>query len=32
MIGFDPLYFAFIIPGLLLSLWASFRTKAAFNK
>lgn len=32
MIGFDPMYFAFIIPGLLLSLWASFRTKAAFNK
>lgn len=32
MIGFDPIYFAFIIPGLLLSLWASFRTKAAFNK
>jgi Zn-dependent membrane protease YugP len=32
MIGFDPLYFAFIIPGLVLSLWASFRTKAAFNK
>jgi Zn-dependent membrane protease YugP len=32
MIGFDPLYFAFIIPGLVLSMWASFRTKAAFNK
>ena len=32
MIGFDPLYFAFIIPGLVLSLWASFRTKAAFTK
>lgn len=29
---FDPMYFAFIIPGLLLSLWASARVKSAFNK
>ena len=29
---FDPIYFLFIAPGLLLSLWASFRTKWAFNK
>jgi Zn-dependent membrane protease YugP len=29
---FDPVYFLFIIPPLLLSLWASFRTKSAFNK
>lgn len=32
MIGFDPVYFMFIIPALLLSLWASFRTRSAFNK
>ena len=32
MIGFDPMYFAFILPALLLSLWASFRTRSAFNK
>lgn len=29
---FDPIYFLFIGPGLLLSLWASWRTKSAFNK
>jgi Zn-dependent membrane protease YugP len=29
---FDPTYFLFIAPALLLSLWASFRTKSAFNK
>lgn len=29
---FDPIYFLFIGPGLLLSLWASFRVKSAFNK
>ena len=29
---FDPLYFVFLAPGLLLSLWASFRVKRAFNK
>lgn len=29
---FDPIYFLFIAPGLLLSLWASFRVKSAFNK
>ena len=28
MIGFDPMYFVFLAPALLLSLWASFRTKA----
>lgn len=32
MFGFDPIYFAFLLPGLALSLWASFRTKSAFNK
>jgi uncharacterized protein len=32
MIGFDPIYFAFIAPALLLSLWASFRTRSAFKK
>src|ERR671919_1653800 len=29
---FDPMYLIFIAPALLLSLWASFRTKSAFNK
>lgn len=29
---FDPLYFMFILPGLALSLWASFRVKSTFNK
>jgi Zn-dependent membrane protease YugP len=29
---FDPVYFIFLLPGLALSLWASFRVKSAFNK
>jgi Zn-dependent membrane protease YugP len=29
---FDPVYFLFVGPALLLSLWASFKTKAAFSK
>jgi Zn-dependent membrane protease YugP len=29
---FDPMYLLFILPGLALSLWASFRTKSAFEK
>jgi Zn-dependent membrane protease YugP len=29
---FDPMYFVFITPALLLSLWASFKTKSAFKK
>jgi Zn-dependent membrane protease YugP len=29
---FDPTYFLFILPALALSLWASWRTKAAFRK
>jgi len=29
---FDPMYLVFIAPALLLSLWASFRTRSAFNK
>lgn len=29
---FDPIYFLFIGPALLLSLWASWRTKSAFGK
>ncbi|HEY0512107.1 MAG TPA: zinc metallopeptidase [Thermoanaerobaculia bacterium] len=28
----DPTYFIFILPALALSLWASWRTKSAFNK
>ena len=29
---FDPTYLLFMIPGFILSLWASARTKRAFNK
>jgi Zn-dependent membrane protease YugP len=29
---FDPTYLLFLAPALLLSLWASFRTKSAFRK
>src|SRR3990172_9474913 len=29
---FDPMYLLFIAPGLILSLWASFRVKRSFNK
>lgn len=29
---FDPTYLLFMVPALLLSLWASFRVKRAFNK
>ena len=29
---FDPMYFLFLAPAILLSLWASFRTKSAFKK
>lgn len=29
---FDPLYLAFILPALALSLWASWRTRSAFKK
>ncbi len=29
---FDPMYFIVIAPGLILSLWASWRVKSAFNK
>ncbi len=29
---FDPMYFVFIIPALVLSLWASWRVKVNFNK
>ena len=29
---FDPMYLVFMLPGLALSLWASFRTKSAFKK
>jgi Zn-dependent membrane protease YugP len=28
---FDPLYFLFLAPGLLLSLWASYKVKATFR-
>ena len=29
---FDPRYFLFIGPALILSLWASWRMRSAFNK
>jgi uncharacterized protein len=29
---FDPLYFLFMAPGLLLSLWASFKVKSTFKQ
>ncbi len=29
---FDPLYFVFFIPGLLLGLWAQYRVKTTFKK
>lgn len=29
---FDPMYFLFIVPGLALSLWASFQVKRTFNR
>ena len=32
MIFFDPLYLMFMLPGLALSIWASYRTKSAFKK
>lgn len=28
----DPMYLVFLAPALVLSLWASFKTKSAFNK
>jgi len=31
MIGFDPLYFMFAAPGLLLALYASWRTRSTFH-
>jgi len=32
MIGLDPVYFIFAIPGLLLALWATIMTKTTFAK
>ena len=29
---FDPVYFIFILPGIILSLWASLKTKGTFSK
>jgi hypothetical protein len=28
---FDPVYLLFALPGLLLSMWASYRVRAAFD-
>jgi len=32
MFHFDPLYYLFVIPPLLLGLWAQFKVKSAFKK
>lgn len=32
MFGIDPIYFLFILPGVALSMWASYRVKSSFNK
>lgn len=29
---FDPMYFVFILPGLALSMWASYRVKSTFDR
>ena len=29
---FDPLYFVFALPGLLLALWAQFKVRSAFSR
>ncbi len=31
MLGFDPLYFLFITPAVLLGLWAQYRVKSAYD-
>lgn len=30
LIGWDPMYYAFIIPGVLLAMWAQLRVKSAY--
>lgn len=32
VIGFDPVYLLFLLPGMLLSFWASARVKSTFDK
>jgi Zn-dependent membrane protease YugP len=32
MLWFDPLYFLFLAPGILLALWAQFRIQSAFRE
>jgi Zn-dependent membrane protease YugP len=32
MIGFDPIYWLFALPGLLLGLWAQFKLHSAYGK
>lgn len=32
MFYFDPLYFVFLVPGLLLALWAQMQVKSAYGK
>lgn len=32
MIGFDPLYFIIVGPGMLIALWASFKVKSTFAR
>lgn len=32
MLYFDPLYFVFMLPGLLLAMWAQFKVKSAYAR
>ena len=32
MLWFDPLYFLFLAPGILLALWAQLRIQSAFQQ
>lgn len=32
MLMFDPVYLIFVLPGLILALWASWYTKSTFGK
>jgi Zn-dependent membrane protease YugP len=31
-LGFDPVYFLFLAPGILLALWAQYRVRSAYNQ
>ena len=32
MYGFDPMYFVFMVPGIIISMWASAKVKSTFAK